>query len=36
MVCSICGETCGWQVKLCDPLAHAIPERIRGGYDDAP
>jgi len=26
----ICGWTCGWQLKLCDPLStRAIPERLR-------
>jgi len=30
MVHSICGQTCGWQVKLCDPsLTRAMPERLR-------
>ena len=29
MAHSICGCTCGWQVKLCDPsLTRAVPERI--------
>jgi len=29
MAHSICGYTCGWQVKLCDPsLTCAIPERL--------
>jgi len=32
MVHSICGWTCGWQVKLCDPLlTRAIPEHFRDG-----
>jgi len=27
------GQTCGWQVKLCDPsLTRAIPERFRGEF----
>ena len=30
MVHSICGYTCEWQVKLCDPsLTRAISERFR-------
>jgi len=33
MVHSMCGQTCGWQVKLCDPsLTRAIPEGFRDEY----
>jgi len=33
MVHSTCGQTCGWQVKLCDPLiTRAIPERFRDEF----
>jgi len=33
MAHSICGWTCGWQVKLCDPsLTHAVPECFRDEY----
>jgi len=33
MVHSTCGQTCGLQVKLCDPsLTRAIPERFRDEF----
>jgi len=33
MVHSTCGQTCGWQVKLCDPsLTRATLERFRDEF----